>query len=161
MIAPHYNSRLTKVAVVVKGSGWSQMACPLLGQKQRGGSGGEHGQEEQERQEGQESYHTVNSQLKDNTILIIPAGLPSVTVASRHENREIVCFNINSKNNNLYFLAAIRSHHLYSCSVLCMALKRVLFTYVRNYACMQGRTTYTGRWTRKKWRSPSTSQQSR
>lgn len=26
MIGPHYNSRSTKVAVVVKGSGWSQMA---------------------------------------------------------------------------------------------------------------------------------------
>lgn len=106
MIAPHYNSRSTKVVVVVKGSGWSQMACPHLGQKQRGGSGGEHDKEEQE-QEGQESYHTVDSQLKANTILIIPAGLPSVTVASRHENLEVVCFNINSKSNNQYYLAGI------------------------------------------------------
>lgn len=108
MIAPYYNSRSTTVVVVVKGSGWSQMACPHLGQKQREGeSGGEHGKEEEQEQEGQESYYSVDSQLKANTILIIPAGLPSVAVASHHENLEIVCFHINSKNNNQYFLAGI------------------------------------------------------
>ncbi|XP_068636240.1 vicilin Cor a 11.0101-like [Aristolochia californica] len=95
MTAPYYNSKATKVAVVTEGNGYFEMVCPHLA------SGGR-------RQKGQgteERYQKIRGNLSPGHVVVVPAGHPTVIVASRGRNLEVACFNINARNNERYHLA--------------------------------------------------------
>ncbi|KAG9451955.1 hypothetical protein H6P81_004859 [Aristolochia fimbriata] len=99
MAAPYYNSRATKVAVVTEGNGYFEMACPHVGSKGR-------------KQKGQgtvEQYERISGELRPGHVVVIPAGHPALIVASQGRNLEVVCFNINFRNNQRYFLTGKNS----------------------------------------------------
>lgn len=101
MLGPIYSSRATKIAMVVDGEGYFEMACPHLSSK----SGTQHqGSGEREMRIGS-SYQKVRSKLRRGMVLVIPAGHPFVTVASNNQNLQIVCFNVNARDNEIVPLA--------------------------------------------------------
>ncbi|KAL8523009.1 hypothetical protein ACS0TY_013104 [Phlomoides rotata] len=105
MTALHYNSRATKIGVVVNGEGYFEMACPHLSQSQ----GSSRWDESQGRSQGQTrsgtGYQKIRSNLKAGTVVVVPAGHPFVAVASNNQNLQILCFEINAYNNQKYTLA--------------------------------------------------------
>ncbi|CAK9147030.1 unnamed protein product [Ilex paraguariensis] len=111
METPFYNSRATKIAVVIDGEGYYEMACPHLG-SQRG--------EQQERQpghrresEGQRRggprYQRVSARLRRGTVFVAPASHPIAIVASSKGNLQVLCFEVNARNNEKYPLAGKRN----------------------------------------------------
>ena len=102
MMGPFYNSRATKIAIVTKGQGYFEMACPHLSSSEFGG-----GKESQHEHQGKTGprYQKVRAQLKRGMVYVVPAGHPIITVASNDQHLEIVCFDINAKNNKKFFLA--------------------------------------------------------
>uniref|UniRef100_A0A803MFJ7 Cupin type-1 domain-containing protein n=1 Tax=Chenopodium quinoa TaxID=63459 RepID=A0A803MFJ7_CHEQI len=80
MHTPYYNSRATKIAVVLNGKGYFEMACPH-----------------------------INSELREGTVFVVPPSHPFVTVASEDENLEVICFEINAENNHKFPLAGQRN----------------------------------------------------
>lgn len=113
MISPNYNTEATKIAVVVGGSGHVQIVCPHLSRQQEKGRGQE--QEEQRGQKEGRHYQRVESEVSCCTAFVVPAGHPSVAVASRNQNLEVLCFEINAKNNQRTWLAGLfhkRAHEL-------------------------------------------------
>ncbi|GFY98810.1 hypothetical protein Acr_13g0002110 [Actinidia rufa] len=108
MMGPFYNSRATKIAIVTNGQGYFEMACPHLSSSEfSGGKGSQHGGGGLPRHKGKTgpSYQKVRAQLKQGVVYVVPAGHPIITVASNDQNLEIVCFDINAKNNKKFFLA--------------------------------------------------------
>lgn len=116
-MAPNYNTEATKIAVVVGGSGHVEILSPHLSRPQEKGRGQEQG-EERGRKEGKEEeqeqqkqpgchYQRVESDVSCCTVIVAPAGHPSVAVASRNENLEVLSFEINAKNNQRTWLAGI------------------------------------------------------
>lgn len=101
MAAPFYNSRSTKVAVVVAGDGYIEIACPHVS---RSSSERRH-QGSSTREEGSATYHKVSSRIRTDSAYIVPAGHPVVTVASQNNNLEVVCFEINAEGNIRFPLA--------------------------------------------------------
>lgn len=95
MTAPHYNSKATKIAVVVDGEGYFEMACPHLSQRP----------ERQRETKIGTSYQTVRSRLTAGTVVVIPAGHPFVAVASNNRNLQVLCFEVNAYNNQKFTLA--------------------------------------------------------
>ncbi|KAJ8547543.1 hypothetical protein K7X08_011129 [Anisodus acutangulus] len=100
MLGPIYSSKATKIAVVVDGEGYFEMACPHLASE----SGRSQGSQERETRIGA-SYQKVHSRLRRGMVLIIPAGHPFVTVASTNQNLQIFFFNVNARNNEIVPLA--------------------------------------------------------
>lgn len=116
MTAPFYNSKATKIAVVVEGEGYFEMACPHLSQSQsqrQSRRGQEQEQEEySHRRRGETtttSYQTVRSRLRTGTVVVVPAGHPFVAVASNNQNLQIVSFKVNADNNEQFTLAGKRN----------------------------------------------------
>nr|AAK28402.1 7S globulin [Elaeis guineensis] len=117
MIAPNYNTEATKISVVVGGNGDVQIVCPHIsrqqeegrrGREEEEGRGRQEGREEEEEEEQQQRgqhYRRVESKVSCGTTFIVPAGHPSVSVSSRNENLEVLCFEINAKNNQRTWLA--------------------------------------------------------
>ncbi|XWS31546.1 hypothetical protein CRYUN_Cryun23aG0085500 [Craigia yunnanensis] len=103
MSALYYNSMATKIAIVVEGEGYFEMACPHVSSK----SGDQQSQDSRSsgRKKSGPSYQKISSRLRPDTVFIVPAGHPFVTVASRNKNLEILCFEVNIKNNIRYPLA--------------------------------------------------------
>ncbi|KAL0458170.1 UNVERIFIED_CONTAM: Vicilin-like antimicrobial peptides 2-2 [Sesamum latifolium] len=100
MTAPYYNSKATKIALVVDGEGYFEMACPHMSQS-RGSYQGET--------RGRPSYQRVTSRLRRGTVVIVPAGHPFVAVASSNQNLQVLCFEVNAKNNEKFPLAGRRN----------------------------------------------------
>ncbi|KAK9281489.1 hypothetical protein L1049_004392 [Liquidambar formosana] len=107
MEAPFFNSKATKISLVIDGDGYYEMACPHLSSSQSGeqhyGGGGS-----EERQSGPR-YQKVSAQLRRGVVFIVPAGHPVVAVASNNQNLQIVCFEINARGNERYPLAGKRN----------------------------------------------------
>uniref|UniRef100_M1BPE1 7S globulin n=1 Tax=Solanum tuberosum TaxID=4113 RepID=M1BPE1_SOLTU len=101
MLGPIYSSRATKIAVVVEGEGYFEMACPHLASESE--SGKRQGSKETETRIGR--YQKVSSKLRRGMVLVIPAGHPFVAVASTNQNLQIVGFNVNARNNEIVPLA--------------------------------------------------------
>ncbi|KAL7126632.1 hypothetical protein ABFS83_14G201200 [Erythranthe nasuta] len=101
MIAPHYNSKSTKITVVVDGEGYFEMACPHISQSQSQGGR----QQRQQQGAGQRGYEKVSSRLKRGTVVVVPAGHPFVAVASNNQNLQLLCFEVNAYNNEKFTLA--------------------------------------------------------
>ncbi|KAL6638027.1 hypothetical protein ACP70R_025599 [Stipagrostis hirtigluma subsp. patula] len=122
MMAPSYSTRATKIAVVVEGSGYFEMACPHLassGSSQRRQRQREHGgrrreewgregeSEEEEEQGGQKSrgYQQVRSRIREGSVIVIPAGHPTALVAGEDENLAVLCFGVHAGFDEKVFLA--------------------------------------------------------
>ncbi|KAK4482286.1 hypothetical protein RD792_009438 [Penstemon davidsonii] len=99
MTAPLYNTKSTTIAVVVEGEGYFEMACPHLSSESQGSR----------RPAGGPSYQKVSTRLRQGTAVVIPAGHPSVVVASKNQNLQIVGFEINGSNNEKIPLAGLRN----------------------------------------------------
>lgn len=117
MMAPHYNSKAMKIAVVVDGEGGFQMACPHLSSSRKGGRWSEREQEqmgesgrwsereqEQERK-GERTYQKIRGRLRRGVVFVVPAGHPFSVFASNNQNLQIVCFEANAFGNTKYLLA--------------------------------------------------------
>ncbi|XP_039042941.1 vicilin Jug r 6.0101-like [Hibiscus syriacus] len=85
MTAPFYNSRAIKISIVVQGQGYIEMVASKASRKS--------------------GYEKRSSSLRPDTVFVIPAGHPFVTVASRRTNLEILCFEVNIENNVRYLPA--------------------------------------------------------
>lgn len=100
MQTPMYNSKSTKISIVLNGEGYFEMACPHLGSSS---------ESEEERQQGESSnpthYQKVNGPLRQGKVLVVPAGHPIIMVASNNRNLEVLCFEINAKDNERVPLA--------------------------------------------------------
>ncbi|KAK4425648.1 Vicilin Car i [Sesamum alatum] len=103
MIAPYYNTRSTKLVVVVGGSGRFEMACPHLSAQSKQGSQG------RKEREGETTsnvhYQKVSARLSVGDVFIVPAGHPIATIASQDSNLQLVAFGIKGSYNQKYFLA--------------------------------------------------------
>ncbi|XP_065019020.1 vicilin Cor a 11.0101-like [Musa acuminata AAA Group] len=100
MMAPNYDTRSTKLAMVVEGRGYIEMACPHRSAERR------RTQEESGSQgEQRVRYRTVRSRVSRGSVFVIPAGHPAAVVAAANENLQVLCFGIRSENNRRYYLA--------------------------------------------------------
>ncbi|KAL2935819.1 Vicilin-like antimicrobial peptides 2-1 [Bienertia sinuspersici] len=109
MHTPFYNSRATKIAVVVKGKGYFEMACPHVSE-----SGHKQHHRHESSRRGDKStvpihYEKISSEVRQGTVFVVPPGHPFVTVASEDENLEIICFEVNAENNRKVPLAGQRN----------------------------------------------------
>ncbi|KAG9451954.1 hypothetical protein H6P81_004858 [Aristolochia fimbriata] len=128
MTAPFYNSRVTKLAFIVNGEGYVEMACPHLatrsggGEQQRETERGQRGEEEEEEEEqtrrgeegreeeeGRVRYQKVRARLRRNTLFVAPAGHPTVIVSTGNDNLEVLCFEVNAEGNQRYYLTGKNS----------------------------------------------------
>lgn len=103
MSAPFYNSRAIKIAIVVKGEGYFEMVSPPVSPKSS--------QEDSGGRKSGSRYQKISSRLRPDTVFVVPAGHPFVTVASRNNNLEILCFEVNIENNVRYLLAGKTNTH--------------------------------------------------
>lgn len=118
-----FNSKSIKISVVRNGEGELQMACPHLAQESQQGRGGsQEGQGQGGSQEGrgsrggsqegrggsqegqggsleQVSYEKVQARLRQGVVFVTPPGHPFTLVASNSQNLEVLCFEINTRNN--------------------------------------------------------------
>ncbi|KAI8000133.1 Sucrose-binding protein [Camellia lanceoleosa] len=101
--APYYNSRATKIAMVTNGEGYFDMACPHLSSSKFGG-GKSH---QQQRRSSGPSYQKVSGHLSCGVVFIVPPGRPIITIASKNQNLQIVCFDVNALNNEKFPLAGL------------------------------------------------------
>ena len=121
MIAPNYNTRATKLAVVLQGSGYFEMACPHVsggGSSERREREREHGRRREE-EEGEEEhgergekarrYHKVRAQVREGSVIVIPASHPATIVASEGESLAVVCFFVGANHDEKVFLAGRNS----------------------------------------------------
>ncbi|KAJ1293242.1 hypothetical protein BS78_01G053500 [Paspalum vaginatum] len=121
MMAPSYSTRATKIAVVVEGSGFFEMACPHLSQRRERGQGRrewgreeeeEEREEEEQGQGGQKSrgrYRQVKSRIREGSVIVIPAGHPTTLVAGDDKNLAVLCFGVNANFDDKVFLAGKNS----------------------------------------------------
>ncbi|XP_062143371.1 vicilin Cor a 11.0101-like [Alnus glutinosa] len=85
MSGPYYNSRATKICVVIEGEGFFEMACPHLS------SSG--------------SYQKVSGRLRRGVVFVAPAGHPVAVIASQNNNLQVLCFEVNAHGNFRFPLA--------------------------------------------------------
>ncbi|CAN1270983.1 Vicilin Pis v 3.0101 [Linum perenne] len=106
MAGPFYNSKATKIAFVVDGEGYFEMACPHvsssrgMGRQTISSRGSDQGGQSRS-----QTYGKVRSQLRRGTVFIVPAGHPVVTVASANNNLQVLCFEVNAQGNFRFPLA--------------------------------------------------------
>ncbi|XP_015086552.1 vicilin GC72-A-like [Solanum pennellii] len=110
MVLPYYNTKSTKLVMVVEGNARFEMACPHLGRQSQSpwsrGQGREREQEqEQEQEEGDVHYQKIRGNLNVGDVLVIPAGHPITFVATGNSNLRIVGFGVDAENNKKNFLA--------------------------------------------------------
>ncbi|KAF3327556.1 vicilin-like antimicrobial peptides 2-2 [Carex littledalei] len=112
MLAPFYNSRATKIAVVVQGQGRVEIICPHLAKEsetrtRRSRERYEEEEEDELNRPGQQGqrYRTIRANLSPGTVFVVPAGHPNVEIASRDENLQIMCFETRAEKNQRIFLA--------------------------------------------------------
>ncbi|KAM0853197.1 hypothetical protein ACQ4PT_051255 [Festuca glaucescens] len=109
MMAPRYSTRATKIAVVVEGNGYFEMACPhktdSSGRSERR-EHSEHGREEEGEQGQKKSrgYRQVRAQIKEGSVIVLPAGHPATFVAGNEGNLAVICFGVGSSNDEEVFL---------------------------------------------------------
>jgi Cupin len=118
MMAPNYNSRATKITMVVQGCADIEMACPHLSRQSREEEEREsewEGEEERERRREREhrrergeerhSYSLIRSRVCCGDVFVIPASHPVVAVASGNKNAQLLCFGIRAEDNRKIYLA--------------------------------------------------------
>ncbi|KAJ8630721.1 hypothetical protein MRB53_024044 [Persea americana] len=96
MLAPYFNSKAFKVALVVDGKGYWELVSPY-------GSG--RSGEGREWQEESVSYQRLRAQLSDGNGLVVPPGHPSAIVADRGQDLRVLLFGIHAEKNQELWLA--------------------------------------------------------
>ncbi|CAJ1969345.1 unnamed protein product [Sphenostylis stenocarpa] len=86
-----YNSHATKIALVINGTGHVQIACPHISSR----SYSKH-------EKSSPSYHRISAALKPRSVFVVPPGHPFVLFSSRKENLQIICFEINARDNKKF-----------------------------------------------------------
>ncbi|XP_006650713.2 cupincin-like [Oryza brachyantha] len=126
MMAPSYSTRATKVAMVLHGSGYFEMACPHVSggrsserreREREQGRREEWGREEEEQEEEQHGgrqqkarrYHKVRAQVREGSVIVIPAAHPATFVAGDDENLSVLCFGVGANYDDKVFLAGRNS----------------------------------------------------
>ncbi|WVZ60844.1 hypothetical protein U9M48_010811 [Paspalum notatum var. saurae] len=114
MMAPSYSTRATKIAVVVEGSGFFEMACPHLSPSpsqrlERGREWGREEEEEEEQKSSRSGYRQVKSRVREGSVIVIPAGHPTTLVAGEDKNLAVLCFGVNANFDEKVFLAGKNS----------------------------------------------------
>jgi len=92
----HYNSHATKIAFVIDGKGHLQIVCPHISSR----SQAKHGKSSP-------SNHRISAELKPRMVFVVPPGHPFVTVSSGKENLQIICFEINARDNKKFTFAGM------------------------------------------------------
>ncbi|XP_042482210.1 vicilin Jug r 6.0101-like [Macadamia integrifolia] len=111
MAGPYFNTRAVKVAVVVDGTGWFEMACPHYHPstsqsfEEQGRSRLQEEEEEEREGESGPQYQKIRGQLSPGTVFVTLVGHPLVVLASNDENLQLVCFEINAEHNERIQLA--------------------------------------------------------
>ncbi|RDX87342.1 Sucrose-binding protein, partial [Mucuna pruriens] len=90
----HYNSRVTKIALVIDGRGYLQMACPYVSERS-----------EEKPEKSSPSYGRISAELKPGMMFVVPPGHPFLVIASRKENLQIISFEVKARDNNEYTCA--------------------------------------------------------
>ncbi|RWR85368.1 Cupin 1 [Cinnamomum micranthum f. kanehirae] len=96
MLAPYYNSKAFKVALVVDGKGHWELVSPY---------GSARSGEGRESQEESVSYQRLSAELSDGNGLVVPPGHPSAIVAEGGQDLRVLCFGINAEENQEHRLA--------------------------------------------------------
>ncbi|KAF0915558.1 hypothetical protein E2562_036744 [Oryza meyeriana var. granulata] len=124
MMAPSYSTHATKVAIVLQGSGYFEMACPhMSGDRSERHREREHGrrreewgrkeeeEEEEEHGRGQKtrSYKKVRAQVREGSVIVIPAAHPATIVAGDDENLAVLCIGVAANYDDKVFLAGRNS----------------------------------------------------
>ena len=122
MMAPSYSTRATKIAIVVEGSGYFEMACPHVSgrserrEREHGRRREERGREEEQEEEeeergGQKSrgYSQVRAQIREGSVIVLPAAHPATLVAGNDGNLAVVCFGVRANHDEKVFLAGRNS----------------------------------------------------
>ncbi|KAG0473765.1 hypothetical protein HPP92_015622 [Vanilla planifolia] len=106
MEAPFFNTRATEISIVVKGSGYVEIICPHVSQKDPGEKGEGYGQEDDEEEMQQKpKYRRVSSVLSVGTVFVSPPGHPTAIVASPEQSVHVLCFEVGAENNEKIFVA--------------------------------------------------------
>lgn len=113
MVAPFFNTRAFKIALVEEGSGYLEIICPHV----EGRRGGEERQREREQgreehgkeKQGSKKYTRVSSLLSEGSVYVIPPGHPTTIVAGRGKNLRITCFELPAENNERVYLSGRNS----------------------------------------------------
>ncbi|KAL7171313.1 hypothetical protein ACSBR2_036045 [Camellia fascicularis] len=79
-------------------------------QQQRKARGG-RGSHQQQRRSSGPSYQKVSGRLSRGVVFIVPPGHPVITIASKNQNLQIVCFDVNALNNEKFPLTS--SHTIF------------------------------------------------
>lgn len=101
MTALQFNSRATKIAFVLDGEGFFEMACPHLASQESS----QGGSQQQRQTSNRPSYQNVRGELRRGAVFVVPAGHPLTTIASRKGNLQVICFEVNAKDNVKFPLA--------------------------------------------------------
>ena len=86
MTAPLYNSKATMIALVIDGEGNFEMACPHISSGSK-------------KKQSSSTYQRISASLRPGVVFVVPAGHPFVTVASKKNNLQIICFVVNARGN--------------------------------------------------------------
>ncbi|PHU21859.1 hypothetical protein BC332_06966 [Capsicum chinense] len=106
MVLPFYNTRSTRLVMVVEGNGRFEMACSHLGRQGRGQwSHGERREQEEQQEGGNVHYQKVHGNLNVGDLLVVPASHPITLIATGGSNFRLVAFGVNAQNNKKNFLA--------------------------------------------------------
>lgn len=115
MMAPSYSTRANKIAIVVDGEGYFEMACPHVSggrspsQRRERGRGREQEEEEREEEHKSRSYRQVKSRIREGSVIVVPAGHPTALVAGEDKNLAVLCFGVNANFDEKVFLAGRNS----------------------------------------------------
>lgn len=113
MIVPYYNTRSTKLVVVVGGDGHFEMACPHIasqGQESEDKKEKEKKHESKEKKEKEREstsveYQRISARFSVGDVFIIPAGHPISIVSSGNEDLQLLGIGVNALHNHKNFLA--------------------------------------------------------
>ncbi|XP_057965080.1 vicilin Jug r 6.0101-like isoform X1 [Malania oleifera] len=117
MAGPVYYSRGHKIAIVVRGEGYFEMACPHVSsrgssQLHEGGGGKSEKELQKSKQKGAPTYQKIRGQLRPATVFVVPPDHPIAVVSSwspsdgnKDQNLQILGFQVNAQGRVKYPLA--------------------------------------------------------
>lgn len=127
MMMLHYNTEAIKIVLVIRGRGHLEMACPHTERQEHRRERQQEEEEEegegQGKQEGRGYYQSIKTELTPGKLVVVPAGHPSTSIASRDENFMLLCFGIRAENNQRIFITGIYIYMHIICLICVFILK--------------------------------------
>ncbi|MGD7340712.1 cupin domain-containing protein [Ralstonia pseudosolanacearum] len=90
MFGPYHNTRSATIAMVQRGIGFFQIACPHLSQQQG-------------------ASYNASAKLLDGDVFVVPAAHPVVIVNYGDENLKVLYFEVNAQGNQRIPLAGMNN----------------------------------------------------